>query len=693
MNTFSQTEPSQGSIAIKFKAWCMFFLLTCTGMFAQTNYTFTPAGATGRYGPTQLQVNAAYFGTNLQGNVTINIQGIQEWTVPATGAYGILAVGAQGFGAFGGRGASMYGEFQLNAGQVLKILVGQAGPIYNSASYNGEYSGGGGSFVVDILNNPMVVAGGGGGSWATSYTPNSDASTSNNGNSGANGTGGVGGAGGTGGLGGATMTSADGGGGLTGNGGGTGGGYSFLNGGLGGTSTYCDGGFGGGAATSSFNNRRGGGGGGYSGGGGTEGGTALFPEGGGGGSFNAGVNQLNVAGANTGDGRVIITRLCNVAIMPSSNPICIGAVTTLSTNATSVTWTGGATTTTISVSPTVTTTYTVTGTGTTGTNNCIASAVVVVTVNPLPVLSIVPFPTVACAGGTSSLTGYGAASASSYSWSNGMLATQVATVNPMVNTTYTLSGTNGYGCVSTNTIMLVINTNSLSVSQNTNAVCRGSSANLAASGAVTYTWSNGSMFPSISISPTVSTIYTVTATDLNNCIISNTLSLTVYNKPTVGITADKTVICKGEIISLTGNGASSYSWSTGASASTVTYTLGADVTYYYSVTGTDNNGCKNVASFSITASKCVGLEEHQIKGSARVFPNPNTGRFQLELSSASSGAVTIEIYNSRGQLLQTNKAEGTIGTFDLSAESAGMYFIKIIGEDGAGLQTIKLVKE
>ena len=59
---------------------------------------FTNAGATGRYGPTQAQVNAAYTGTDLDGRVTINTQGIQEWTVPFSGVYSIEAWGAQGGG-------------------------------------------------------------------------------------------------------------------------------------------------------------------------------------------------------------------------------------------------------------------------------------------------------------------------------------------------------------------------------------------------------------------------------------------------------------------------------------------------------------------------------------------------------------------------------------------------------------------
>ena len=54
-------------------------------------WTFTNAGATGRFGPTQAQIDANYSGTSLEGAVTINAthQGIQEWTVPASGTYRI----------------------------------------------------------------------------------------------------------------------------------------------------------------------------------------------------------------------------------------------------------------------------------------------------------------------------------------------------------------------------------------------------------------------------------------------------------------------------------------------------------------------------------------------------------------------------------------------------------------------------
>ena len=62
--------------------------------YAQTTVTFTNAGATGREGPSQSQINTAYDGTTLDDAVTVNTQGIQEWTVPASGTYTIEVWGA-----------------------------------------------------------------------------------------------------------------------------------------------------------------------------------------------------------------------------------------------------------------------------------------------------------------------------------------------------------------------------------------------------------------------------------------------------------------------------------------------------------------------------------------------------------------------------------------------------------------------
>jgi hypothetical protein len=306
---------------------------------AQTTYTFTNCTATGRTGPTQAQVNTAYTATTLAGQVTINTQGIQEWTVPATGLYTIQVQGAGGGANYytqrvrGGYGAAMTGDFNLTAGQTLKIVVGQRGldgtqDDYATAIYPQEVGGsaGGGSFVISATNVPLVVAGGGGG--ATTRLGNNPGGDGLIGTSGGSGVIASPGAGGTNGSGGGGCSNAgyqggSGGGGITGNGGNSAGnpsygsinygGYSFINnatGGIAGTGAanvgaLRAGGFGGGGC----GGYTGGGGGGYSGGGaGGDGGS------GGGGSYNSGINQINVAGVRTSDGIILITTL---AVIPT----------------------------------------------------------------------------------------------------------------------------------------------------------------------------------------------------------------------------------------------------------------------------------------------------------------------------------------------------------------------------------------
>ena len=91
-------------------------------------YEFTNLNGNTWQGPTD---PGGYTGTTLQGMVTIN-GGIQEWTVPTTGAYTIEAWGASGGdgpgpGKYGGVGRYVKITTTLTQGTVIYILVGQGG--------------------------------------------------------------------------------------------------------------------------------------------------------------------------------------------------------------------------------------------------------------------------------------------------------------------------------------------------------------------------------------------------------------------------------------------------------------------------------------------------------------------------------------------------------------------------------------
>ncbi len=275
-------------------------------VFAVPVYTFTSAGQTGAYGPTQSLVNTAYASSNLNGAVTVN-QGYQIWTVPTTGNYHIVAHGASGGTHYidsPGLGAELQGDFYLTAGETLVIVVGQKGwSNPNSGDWGGGGGGAtflarsvstGGSLVVPLgisVELLMAAAGGGGnhdmgdGSWGTGQPPmHGRATTSGNGGGGLY-TGGE--------------TAANTGAGFSGNGlrgqGSTA--LSFLNGATGSSVSGYYGGFGGGG--SPWN--AGGGGGGYTGG------DLSNPWALGGYSYNIGLNATGTDGVQLGDGNLIIS--------------------------------------------------------------------------------------------------------------------------------------------------------------------------------------------------------------------------------------------------------------------------------------------------------------------------------------------------------------------------------------------------
>jgi hypothetical protein len=283
-------------------------------LYAFTSHTFTNCGASGMNGPSLANCVSAYSGqawASSTSYLNMTTAGIQLWTVPKTGTFRILARGANGGspgnGQIGGYGAAIQGDFSLNKGDVLKILVGQSG-----VSGNGDdSSGGGGTFVVKSDNTILVIAGGGGGSGPGSCG-SKDPTIADPANSGCPESGCSAGSGGTGGAGGTVSNCSyhsSAGGGFSGNGAnsnsgyGSTGGTAFLNGGTGGGSEL-PGGFGGGGGSHSVGGK-GSGGGGYSGGGGGPG----WSSGGGGSSKNNGSNQSNTAASNSGMGSVFIQAL------------------------------------------------------------------------------------------------------------------------------------------------------------------------------------------------------------------------------------------------------------------------------------------------------------------------------------------------------------------------------------------------
>jgi hypothetical protein len=200
-------------------------------------------------------------------------------------------------------------------------------------------------------------------------------------------------------------------------------------------------------------------------------------------------------------------------------------------------------------------TGTLTGMSLTGTtSNWITPGAVTGNVTPFvsPTIAVTGNNSV-CSGNSATLTANG--NVTSYSWVSGP-ATASNVVTPTATTSYSVSGMN-LGCPSNMVVHTVTFNNLPTVSASTSAslICSQpvqQTAILTAGGANTYTWNTSVIGSSVSVSPSVTTSYTVTGTDANGCentaIITQSVSncagitgytvnpgLTVYPNPNNGI--------------------------------------------------------------------------------------------------------------------------------------------------------------
>jgi len=125
---------------------------------------------------------------------------------------------------------------------------------------------------------------------------------------------------------------------------------------------------------------------------------------------------------------------------------------------------------------------------------------------------------------------------------------------------------------------------------------------------------------------------------------------------------------------------------TGASAVPVAANIGAlssNTTYHFRVKGTNSAGTSNGADLTFTTSGGLGLSDLTADG-IFVKPNPNNGRFLLEISSKLNESIIIEIYSVTGARIyyRTIISEGnkTIINIDLGKIPAGVY--NLVTESG-----------
>lgn len=371
--------------------------------------------------------------------------------------------------------------------------------------------------------------------------------------------------------------------------------------------------------------------------------------------------------------KVRIKPLPTVSLSPISPEICIGQSQMLiadgTPNTTSMEWDNTTTLNsafgdTVIATPTVTTLYTVIGTDT---NGCNVTDNVTLTVHPLPVLSATQSDDTLCIGEQTSLSVSGA---NVYNWklTNGLNTYAGANVvaTPTTTSTYEVVGTDLNGCKDSVQYPVVVNPLPvLSINPSTTAICIGNSTQLTASGASDYVWDPGStlnttMGATVTATPTVSTIYSITGTDSNGCVSTESATVTVNTLPVLTLSLSSDTICTGSQITLSAIGASNYIWSPSIGLTgfnTANPTGNPTQTTLYSVTGTDVNGCTSSESITVNVypvpnytagadvDVCVGDSvQLQASGGVSYEWGPAFGLSQTDTSSPFAQGLSTRTY-------------------------------------------------
>lgn len=362
--------------------------------------------------------------------------------------------------------------------------------------------------------------------------------------------------------------------------------------------------------------------------------------------------------ANTDSVQLTINAIPAVTASSTAAVLCAGSTVILTGGgAATYTWTGSVTNG-VAFAPSATDTYTVTGTDA---NGCTNTATTTITVNTLPGVTANSSSATACAGDGVIFTGSGA---SSYTWTGGVVDNVVFT--PATTDTYTVTGTDINGCTNTATTTVTVNalpTVTATSNATGDAVCSGGSVILTGGGATSYTWS-GTVNDGVAFTPSVTDTYTVTGTDGNGCEGTGIITVTVNALPTVDATVDMTTVCSGNTVLFSGNGATSYTWTTGVTDG-VAYTPASTQTY--TVTGTDANGCEATDTVSVVVN---------------ALPAVNITSTAPSIMCVYNAAIMLDGESPAGGTWSGTGVTGT--TFDPAAAGAGTAVITYSYTDANG---------
>lgn len=374
-------------------------------------------------------------------------------------------------------------------------------------------------------------------------------------------------------------------------------------------------------------------------------------------------------------------------ITSTKSILCPGDSSTVTvTGGGSYLWQTGETTDNITVAPTTTQIYAVTITNIYG---CKGDTGITINVLPAPIPHIIG-PAAICNGASAILSVNGS---DSYLWSTTETINPI-TIKPTIQTTYSISATNGNGCKGTDQLVVIINPLPTANAGNNDSVCSGQTyvltASASGSSGYSFLWSeNNSSGSLLTISPQATKTYTVTVQDNNNCTDVSSVVIKVNPIPTPSITATKDLICLGEKTIIKVSGGISYTWQTGETTDNITVSPVAKQTYI--VTVQNFYGCKRDTSKTIDVSAVPGpqiIGSPQIcNGASEVLSVNGSDNYQWSTMQTGASITISPIVQTTYKLTATNSS-GCFGTDQLVVSISPLPTANFIAQPITGCQPL-----
>jgi len=254
----------------------------------------------------------------------------------------------------------------------------------------------------------------------------------------------------------------------------------------------------------------------------------------------------------------------------------------------------------------------------------------------------------------------------SYLWSTG---DNTATISTTIAGLYAVTIENHCGAIDTDSAMVYVLSTSIELGADT-SICDGSTLLLDVGvPGLTYIWSTSETIQAIEVND--AGMYSVTVSDpicgdaIGNIIVSVDPSPTFeFGFDTLEIEFGTTAIFDA------GSGYSSYLWSNGET----TQSIEISEEGLYSVIVTNEFGCSAYdEAYLKVGPNSIG--ENSIENSISIYPNPV--KEKLFINSEIAEIEKIDIYNSIGKLIYTEKNKAKNIELDVSKYPVGVYFVRI----------------